>query len=210
MNEVKRVSAKQVKEQVDSLSMKLDDVVGSSNDALEAMDKKIDEKFEDLNNNILILIRKFSQPEVNSEESEIGKAEAVEFTTDNRVISKGLENVNSPEFKKKAEKIAFYNEPVTVMIHTVNDKYALKTFAIYVDGRPEFFTRGQQKTVKRYYVEGLARCKPLHFGNEEYIDSDGIQKVRHPVTLGLEYPFAVVEDKNPVGKAWLDAVLRQP
>jgi hypothetical protein len=29
-------------------------------------------------------------------------------------------------------------------------------------------------------------------------------------TTALKYPFTVLEDKNPIGREWLENILRQP
>jgi hypothetical protein len=65
--------------------------------------------------------------------------------------------------------------------------------------------------VKRKFVEGLARAKKTSYGNTLRVDQQtGLQSYVWPSKTGLRYPFAVIEDKNPRGKTWLEAVLRQP
>jgi len=121
----------------------------------------------------------------------------------------GITNPDSPEFNDKMAMEAFMQEPVTVLIQHTNEEHEAPYFEISVNGTREIFHRGEQKTVKRLFVEGLARAKPVKFRNEEYM-REGIRTVRWPSTTGLRYPFSVVEDRNPKGPAWLKAVLAQP
>ena len=68
--------------------------------------------------------------------------------------------------------------------------------------------RGVPTTVKRKYVEILARMKETKYTQVTRNPSapDQIDMVaRH----GLSYPFDLVEDKNPRGRAWLQNVLAE-
>jgi hypothetical protein len=111
--------------------------------------------------------------------------------------------------QKKLEIEAFMNEPVTIRIHTTSEKNAEPVFPIRVNGREEFFARGQTKTVARRFVYGLAMARPTSYRNEEYRTADGSQSYRWPSSTGLRYGFEVVQD-TPKGIAWLNEVLASP
>jgi hypothetical protein len=69
--------------------------------------------------------------------------------------------------------------------------------------------RGVPTDVKRKYVEILARMKETRYSQHTNNPSapDQIEmRARH----GLSYPFDLVEDKNPRGRAWLNHVLAEP
>ena len=139
-------------------------------------------------------------------EQELGKVHDIE----EGVIEKSrLDNVNFQEFKTKAEIEAFMHEKVMVQIHSITSDEAGDVFDISVNGHAETFRMGEQKVVHRYIVEQLARAKPVHYTNEEYINSEGHHAVRHPARCGLRYPFATIGD-SAFGNAWLKVVLAQP
>jgi len=148
-------------------------------------------------------------------ESDLGEAPTIEFTeaagtgenADEIIVAAA--SVESTEFQEKAANLAFMEEEVTVQILDSPEKNAAPYFEIAVNGKSQIFHRNRQYTVKRYFVEGLARAKPINYTNEEYTTPDGIRSVRYPAHKGLRYPFAVVADSNPRGKSWLDHVLKQ-
>ena len=105
----------------------------------------------------------------------------------------------------------FMREPVTVHVHESADENAQRVIGVWVNGRQEIFERGKEKTVKRMFVDGLARAKPANYSNEEYVMSDGVTRnVRWPKHRGLRFSFSVVQDRNPRGADWLRSVLREP
>ena len=105
----------------------------------------------------------------------------------------------------------FMQEPVTVHVHESSEEQAQLTIGVWVNGRQEIFQRGKEKTVKRMFVDGLARAKPANYSNEEYVMKDGSTRdVRWPKHRGLRFPFSVVYDANPRGSEWLRSVLREP
>lgn len=200
-----RLSPKKVQE---DLTKKLDAVVDSTNavvgdlqSSVSAIDVKMEAILNAINNPVAI--RKHTE----ADEQELGATSDIDG---NEIESSRFSDVDLPEFNEKAKMLSFMNEKVTVVIHETSDKNADGVFDISVNGRPKTFVRGHEFTVKRIYVEGLARAKPVHYDNKEYVDGDGVRKVRNPSRKGLRYPFAVVEDSNPVGRRWLKMVLAQP
>ena len=111
----------------------------------------------------------------------------------------------------KQANILFMRDWLIVDIQDTSEKNADPKFFIGVNGRQQIFVRGRQHKARRYFVEGLARAKPISYGNEEYTDpEDGVRKTRHPTHIGVRYPFVVVHDPNPRGREWLTHVLAQP
>ena len=200
-----RISAKQVQE---DLTGKLDKVVESTNEAigdLEATVSGIDEKMDTILKALSnpVVVRKHTE----ADEQDLGASEGVGES----LIEHGrFGDTEMPEFQEKAKALAFMNEPVTVAIHDSSGQHDDAVFDVSVNGRSVIFVRGQEYTVQRKFVEGLARAKPVHFDNQEYVDVDGIRKVRHPSRKGLRYPFAVVKDDNKIGRQWLKTILAQP
>jgi hypothetical protein len=120
-----------------------------------------------------------------------------------------IQPVSGPDWKDKAALLAFMEEPVTVVVHTSSDKYAVVIPEIWVDGRVQRFLRGEEMIVKRKFVEGLARAKLDTFQNQEYTDENGDRNFRYPKSVALKYPFAVTHDANPRGGPWLKKILAE-
>ncbi len=147
-------------------------------------------------------------------EEEIGAKNTLRFerdesTGESLLVGTGIYDMDSPEFNEKQANIAFMEEMVTVMVAVGPEKDSDPRFEIGVNGVMQFFLRGKEVTVKRKFVEGLARAKPVILRNKEFINSEGISTVEYPETRTLRYPFSVLKDDNPIGHQWLTSVLRQ-
>jgi len=119
--------------------------------------------------------------------------------------------LDDPVMKQKIEMEAFSQEPVKIEVHKLSDENAPIAFEVSVNGVKEIFTQGETKVVKRMFVETLARAKKTGYDNVLITDQHSREpKYIYPSRTGLRYPFSVIEDKNPKGRAWLEAVLRQP
>ena len=115
----------------------------------------------------------------------------------------------SRDFSKLASDEAFMNELVTVMVHSTTDENQPNHVVVNCNGMNQPIMRGIPTTVKRKYVEILARMKETKYSQITRNASapDQIDMVaRH----GLCYPFDLVEDTNPRGRAWLQHVLAEP
>jgi hypothetical protein len=104
---------------------------------------------------------------------------------------------------------AFMHEPVTVVVMGSGDDNDADLVHMSVNGVSQFFRRDTAQTVKRMYVERLARCKKTDF-SQKLDDRLGEAEFntmsrRH----SLRFPFQVLEDKNPKGAAWLKGILAQ-
>ena len=108
----------------------------------------------------------------------------------------------------KAEKLAFMEEPVVVM--SSGDQNEAPLVQVAVNGVTQFIKRDEAITVKRKYVERLARCKKTDF-HQALDDSQGevsfnVLTRRH----SLRFPFSVIQDSNPKGAGWLKQILTEP
>lgn len=130
----------------------------------------------------------------------------IEISDDEPVIETVAE---STDFHKMASDEAFMNELVTVMIHSTTDENQAPHVIVNCNGTNQPIIRGYPTTVKRKYVEILARMKETKYTqvtpNPAAPDVSEL-RARH----GLAYPFDLVEDKNPKGRAWLTNVLAEP
>ncbi|MCA9340765.1 MAG: hypothetical protein KDA17_07660 [Candidatus Saccharibacteria bacterium] len=125
------------------------------------------------------------------------------------IIKPSQQQLDDPDFIKKAEILQFMNEMVTVEIADTSDEKDDHGFVIEVNGMKCPFHRGERKTVRRFFVEGLARAKKTSYTAKKKTEDDGDNIFNYPSKTGLRYPFSVVDDSQR-GKEWLRAVLRQP
>ena len=114
-----------------------------------------------------------------------------------------------PDFKKMAADEAFMNEMVTVMVHTTTDENQAPHVVVNCNGVNQPIIRGIPTKVKRKYVEILARMKETKYTQiTPNPSSPDVSEMR--ARTGYAYPFELVEDKNPRGKAWLSHVMAEP
>lgn len=102
----------------------------------------------------------------------------------------------------------FMNEPVTVVVQSTSDETEGDYVQVGVNGVTQYFRRDVAQTVKRKFVARLARAKRTDY--RQSLDFSLGEKMnmmsRHH---SLKYPFTVIEDKNPIGSAWLKSLLSQ-
>lgn len=104
---------------------------------------------------------------------------------------------------------AFMNEMVTVMVHSSTDENQSPHVILNCNGTNQPLMRGVPSTIRRKYVEILAHMKETKYSQvtRNPAAPDQIDMVaRH----GLAYPFELMEDANPRGRAWLNNVLAEP
>ncbi len=213
----KRLSNIELQKNVEGIGEQVDKVTEAVND----LSAQAEERNAVLDNKLTEIMTVFSRTlnqSIEPMEQNLGKErEPSNFTVDESgdavLIDQGVHDVDSPQFKEKVALLKFMEEPVTVHIHQTSEKDADQCFDIQVNGRGQVFVRGQTYIVRRKFIEGLARAKPVHYENESYSEIQQgrpVQAVRYPSRRGLRYPFTVTEDVNHNGAAWLEAVLAQP
>ena len=140
-------------------------------------------------------------------EQSIGQDTPLEIsaTGDASIEKPDIEIIDGPSL----DAAAFMEEPVKVMVHESTDPNEVPVPYVGVNGRNQFFIRGKEQTVKRKFVEVLARAKLTRYKTEIINDAQGNVRQRMIPATGLRYPFSVVEDKNPNGHAWLKKVLAE-
>lgn len=115
----------------------------------------------------------------------------------------------SRDFSQLAADEAFMNELVTVLVHSTTDENQPAQIIVNCNGVNQPIVRGLPMQIRRKYVEILARMKETKYSQvtRNPAAPDQIDMIaRH----GLAYPFDLIEDKNPRGRAWLNNVLAEP
>lgn len=150
-----------------------------------------------------------TRKQVDTREEKIGTKGIVTISDDNQLKVDEVKVVSEMNWKEKADILKFMEEPVTVEVATSTDKWAEPIVEVWNDGRVQRFPRGEAITVKRKYVEVLARAKTDGFGSQEYTDQDGNRNFRYPKNSSSRYPFRVIRDDNPRGAEWLRQILHE-
>lgn len=121
-----------------------------------------------------------------------------------------IEPVPGPRINEKIEAAAFDASPVTIVVHESTNDNDDSVVETWVNGRAQRFIRGQHQTVKRMYVEALARTKKTGYGQEKFVDQAGFDSYRYPSRTALRYPFSLIEDRHPKGgQPWLQKILAE-
>lgn len=128
-------------------------------------------------------------------------------------LSDGQEEIQTVsatvDFASLVAEESFMNEPVTVEIHTTTDENQPPQVIVNVNGVNMVFFRGIPTVAKRKYVEVLARMKETKY-TERLANPMDPSSIEHIPRTVLVYPFSVLEDKNPKGRAWLAHVMAEP
>lgn len=149
---------------------------------------------------------------IDTREHKIGQDKAprdLPSTGDARLTPTIIEPVEGPDWETKAETLAFMEETVEVMVAESTDKNDEVIVEVFNGGRAQRFIRGQSQTVKRKFIEVLARAKQTRYRQESYKAHDGSDAIRNIPVTALRYPFQIMHDPNPKGRDWLKRVLSE-
>lgn len=133
-------------------------------------------------------------------------AQGIEISDDEPAVETVAESV---DFGRLAADESFMNEFVTVMVHSTTDENQAPHVIVNCNGMNQPIIRGYPTKIRRKYLEILARMKETKYTQvtRNPAAPDQIDMIaRH----GLAYPFDLVEDPNPRGRAWLQNVLAEP
>ena len=115
----------------------------------------------------------------------------------------------SKDFSALVASEAFMNELVTVMVHSTTDENQPPQVIVNCNGMNQPIMRGYPTTIKRKYVEILARMKETKY-TQRTLNPAAPDQIDMVARHGLSYPFDLIEDKNPRGRAWLNNVMAEP
>jgi hypothetical protein len=146
---------------------------------------------------------------VDSNSTDINQPSAIELPSTGDVAHSAIEieKADGETLKHKAAALAFMEEPVDVVVHESTDPNAEPVVSVFNNGIVQHFVRGATQTVKRKYVEVLARAKQTSLNTGEVTDNSGGRAIRINRHRALRYPFSVVRDTNRKGPEWLKKVI---
>jgi hypothetical protein len=119
-----------------------------------------------------------------------------------------IETAAAHDFQKMVQQEAFMNEMVTVEVADTTDENQPPSLVLSVNGVTQPVFRGRPTQMRRMFVEILARCKETKY-TQHVVNPNEPDRIEMRSRTALAYPFTVVEDKNPAGRAWLNAVLSE-
>jgi hypothetical protein len=119
-----------------------------------------------------------------------------------------IEQVAERDFVKTAELEKFMHEDLVIMVHPTGEEGSYDMVPIQVNRINCPIQRGVPVVVKRKYVEILARCRNTKY-HQRLTDPGRPDAMVMEEKTVLSYPFAVIEDKNPRGRVWLEAILKE-
>lgn len=149
--------------------------------------------------------------EISTADMEIGQRADLLIPNDGPLVREREEiaAVDSPPNKSQLDELAFMEERVTIRIEPSADRFAKQVVDVYVNGVPEWIPVGQPYTVKRKYVEVLARAKQetISTVSGSTNDEDPVNRIQR--FNSSKYPFTVINDPSPRGAAWLTRLLAE-
>jgi hypothetical protein len=120
-----------------------------------------------------------------------------------------FEIIETPLSQSALDAAAFFEELVEVEISSSDRQGAEPVIQLQCNGVNQFLYRGVPQSIKRKFVEILARAKSENISTPEFMDGNGNRSTRVVKSQGLRYPFRVLRDDNPNGRVWLESVMRQ-
>lgn len=108
----------------------------------------------------------------------------------------------------KARELAFMEEYIDILVAESTNPNDQPLVPLWVNGRPQWLMRGEVTRVKRYYADrlGRARNEDVKVTVAKNADGEVVNRTFKPTALA--FPFSVVEDRNPLGKAWLASLMK--
>ena len=149
--------------------------------------------------------------ELNTGDMEVGQRPSIVLPDDGFIVRENEEiaAIDSPLDDDYFTALAFMEEPVTIRLERSQEKFAPLVVDVYVNGVPQWIKVGVPQTIKRKYVEVLARAKPdavqTRVLDEE---SENPRNVIDRYT-SAKHPFSVIRDDNPRGAEWLTRILAE-
>lgn len=132
--------------------------------------------------------------------------QGLEISDDEPVVETVAESI---DFGKLAASEAFMNEVVTVLVHSTTDENQAPHVIVNCNGMNQPIIRGYPTKIRRKYLEILARMKETKY-NQVTRNPAAPDQIDMVARHGLAYPFDLVDDPNPRGRAWLQNVLAEP
>lgn len=152
-------------------------------------------------------------PKVDTNERKVGQDTSYTLPAsgpvDREEFSDQFEIVEEALPKDKLNDMAFFEEPVEVLIFESTNPNVDPIVRLCNGGSNQFVVRGHPTWIRRKYLEVLARAKSESITTEECLDMNGNKTTRIRKHQGAAFGFTVQKDPNPNGTDWLRGILSQ-
>lgn len=123
------------------------------------------------------------------------------------LVAMPVATISEREFKTTVEMEAFMQEEIVIRIHPTGDKSAPPVIPIGCNNEQIWVPRGKAVSLPRKFVESLTGYE-LAFSTERARDPNSDEGMVQRTAANQPYPFTVIRDTNPKGRAWLERVMR--
>jgi len=121
----------------------------------------------------------------------------------------GIEPIAEKDFVKAAELEKFMHDMVTIVVAVGRDPSDNPVVVPSVNGVNQPIIRGVPVTVKRKYLEALARCTVTKYKQEEP-NPQNPDQLNMSAFASAETPFTVIDaPAGSVGIEWITAIMKQ-
>lgn len=150
-----------------------------------------------------------------TQEMEVAPEATTAFTNDGERVDEIEIAVQGDlvNFKDKADRLAFLEEKLTIIINESSEKDAEKYVFCSVNGQGagpggvKWLPRNRELTIARKFVEVLAKARPVRYKSVDETLPNGELASRQVGSSSQKYPFTVISDPNPKGREWLSKLL---
>lgn len=115
--------------------------------------------------------------------------------------------VGEREFKDVVEAEAFMQDQIVIRIHPTGDVNAPPVVPVGCNGEVVWLPRGRPVSIPRKFIESLARYE-TGYATQRAMDPNADEGMVQRTRANQPYPFTVVRDNHPKGRAWLERVMR--
>ena len=122
------------------------------------------------------------------------------------MVARSVATVGEREFQSSVDMEAFMHEEIVIRIHHSGDKNAPPLVPIGCNGETVWLPRGKAISIPRKFVERLCAYE-LSYSTETARDPNSNEGMTQRIRASQPYPFAVIREHNPRGRAWLERLM---
>lgn len=115
--------------------------------------------------------------------------------------------VGEREFKDAIEAEAFMQDQIVIRIHPTGDVNAPPVVPVGCNGEVVWLPRGRPVRIPRKFIESLTRFE-TGYSTQRAMDPNADEGMVQRTRANQPYPFTVILDNHPKGRAWLERVMR--
>lgn len=113
----------------------------------------------------------------------------------------------------KPEQLAEYEKfmamPIVVKIQSTGDPNSPQVCEVGLNGVKVTIPRDKPVRIPRAFVENIARSQTRGYRQDRVADPMADEGMKTRRIIGTDYPMAIIEDKHPKGRAWLERITRE-